>query len=96
MDLSNLYAEVTTAIGNAKDLDAAGDPKSASAHLLVSRVEEDIAKLVAAWKPEGAIARRGARAAVAGKDFGRAEALAARFGAEMAPDQRTRLFALLP
>lgn len=97
MDLADLYAQVTTAIGDAKDLDTAGDPKSASAHLSVSHLEEEIAELVEPWKPEGAIARRGAvRAAVAGKDFDRAEALVARFGAEMIPDQRNRLAALLP
>lgn len=82
-DISTLYAEVTSAIFRAERLDATSDSDAPAAHLQVSLIEEQIAELVPASDPEGAIARRGAiRAALQGDDPDRARMLVDRYDAD--------------
>jgi hypothetical protein len=83
MDIESLYPLVTESIRRAEMLEDLGAPGAASAHLDVSFIEEKIADSLPASNPEGAIARRGAvRAALAAKEFSRAQSLVARFTAE--------------
>jgi len=97
MDIESLYPLVTESIRRAEMLEDLGAPGAATAHLDVSLIEEKIAESLPASDPEGAVARRGAvRAALAAKDFTRAQALAARFTAEkgMIPELKVELASL--
>lgn len=97
MNLESLYPLVTEAIRRAEMLDDLGAPGASAAHLDVSLIEEKIAELLPASNPEGAVARRGAvRAALAAKEFARAQALAVRFIAQKdsAPELRAELASL--
>jgi len=83
MDIESLYPLVTESIRRAEMLEDLGAPGATSAHLDVSLIEEKIADSLPASNPEGAIARRGAvRAALAAKEYSRAQSLAARYTAE--------------
>ena len=97
MNLETLYPLVTESIRRAELLEDLGAPGAATAHLDVSLIEEKIAESLPASNPEGAVARRGAvRAALAAKDFARAQALATRFTAEsgMLPKLKAELASL--
>lgn len=97
MDIESLYPLVTESIRRAELLEDLGAPGAATAHLDVSLIEEKIAESLPASNPEGAVARRGAvRAALAAKDFTRAQALATRFTAEkgMIPELKAELASL--
>lgn len=83
MNLDDLYMLVTEAILRSDTLADLGAPGAAAAYLDVSRLEEEIAKLLAVSDPEGALARRGAvRAALKGGDHVRARSLTDRYLAE--------------
>ncbi len=82
--LEGLYLLVTDAILRAEALEYLQAPGAAAAHLDVSLLEEEIARVVGAASFEGALARRGAvRAAVAARSFGRARELVERYAADM-------------
>lgn len=67
MDLNELYGRVSEAISEAESLDALGRKREAArAHMRASRLEEEIARLLPASDPEGALARQGAVAAALG------------------------------
>lgn len=83
MSIELLYPLITEAIRRAETLEDLRAPGARSAYLDVSLLEERIADLLPASNPEGALARRGAvRAALAAKDFVRAQQLYKRFLAE--------------
>lgn len=87
MSLDLLYPLITEAIRRAETLDDLRAPGAHSAHLDVSLLEERVAELLPASDPEGALARRGAvRAALAAREFARAQQLAERFLAETETD----------
>lgn len=74
MRIDDLYQGVTEAIGRAESLEAAGRARDAViAHQEVSRIEEQIAKLLPAANDEGALARQGVvTAALSAGDLTRA------------------------
>jgi hypothetical protein len=83
MDIETLYPLVTEAIRRAEALEDLDAPEARPAFLEVSRLEERIAGLLPPAEYEGVIARRGAvRAAINAHEFGRAQELATRYGAE--------------
>jgi hypothetical protein len=85
-DLETLYPLVSEAIRRAELLQDLDAPGASAAFLEVSIFEEQIAVLLPPSVSEGAIARRGAiRAAIMASEFGRARALAERFGSEAEP-----------
>ena len=89
MDIEALYPLVTEAIRRAEALEDLGAPGTRIAQMDVSKLEEEIAKLLPASDPEGALARRGAvRAALAARDFSRARQLAAHYQAEKDTDRQ--------
>lgn len=90
MDLDTLYLLVTEGIQRADVLEDLNAPGAGVAHLDVSLLEEKIAELIPASKPEGALARRGAvRAAVRACDLQRASDLVIHFAGE--PDASDEL-----
>lgn len=97
MNVDELYVRVSEAIQHANRLDDLGAQGAASAHLVVSKLEEQITALLPASDPEGALARRGAvRAAVAAGDWDRARRLTARFlSQDVDPRLRAQLGELL-
>ena len=83
MAVDTLYALVSGAIWRAEQLDELGLETASSAWGEVSRLEEEIAKVVPAKQTEGRIARRGAvRAALKANDYVRARDLAEAYVAE--------------
>jgi hypothetical protein len=83
MDIETLYPLVTEAIRRAEIYDEIEAPGARDAHRDVSLLEERVADLLPASHSEGAVARRGAvRAAIAARDFDRAEMLAERYCAD--------------
>src|SRR4029078_3347142 len=79
MTLDFLYPLITEAIRRAETLEDLRGPGARSAHLDVALLEEEIAEVLPASDPEGALARRGAvRAALAAREIARAQQLAAR------------------
>ena len=83
MTVDTLYALVSGAIWRAEQLDELGLETANSAWGEVSKLEEEIAKIVPAKQTEGRIARRGAvRAALKAKDYVGARDLAALYAAE--------------
>lgn len=73
MQIELLYPKVTEAIARAEMLAGTAPEAAPAAHLEVSLLEEQIARLLPVDDEEGAIARRGAvRAAVAAGDMPRA------------------------
>lgn len=98
MTIDDLYPLVTDAILRANALEDLGAPGAAQAQLDVSHIEEQIAELLPASDPEGAIARRGAiRAAGKANDYARARSLADRYLAdpEARPQLRDEIVAIL-
>lgn len=84
MALSDLYRAVTEAICRAEALEAGGHERDAAiAYQAVSYIEEEIAELLPASDPEGALARQGAvTAAMSAGAVTRAVALANKYRAE--------------
>lgn len=83
MRVETLNVLVSGAIWRAEQLDELGLDSAASAWSEVSKLEEEIAKLVPAKEAEGRIARRGAvRAALKANDHARARELADRYATE--------------
>jgi F420-dependent methylenetetrahydromethanopterin dehydrogenase len=96
--IDDLYPLVTDAILRADVLEDLGAPGAAQAQRDVSRLEEQVAELLPASDPEGAIARRGAvRAAGKANDYARVQSLAERYLAEpdAGPELRDQIAALL-
>jgi hypothetical protein len=82
MDVDALNTLVSGAIWRAEQLDELG-VETASAWIEVSKLEEELAKVMPAKEPEGRIARRGAvRAALKAQNYLRAQNLVERYGAE--------------
>jgi hypothetical protein len=93
--LAELYARVTDAIHRSEELSAQGRARDATiAYLEVSRLEEQIAELLPADDPEGALARQGVvtaaldagdvtRAIERARFYVRAEGLSPAFKAEI-------------
>jgi hypothetical protein len=82
MTVEILHTLVSSAIWRAEQLDAIG-LETEAAWIEVSKLEEELARLLPASAAEGRIARRGAvRAALKAQDFVRAQDLAERFAAE--------------
>ncbi|MFY9824447.1 MAG: hypothetical protein WAM82_23930 [Thermoanaerobaculia bacterium] len=91
MNLDFLYILVTEAIRRAETLEDLRAPGVHTAYSEVSLLEEKVAELLPASNPEGALARRGAvRAALAAREFGRAQRLAERFLAEADADAESK------
>ena len=100
MMLDELYTRVTDAISRAESLEAEGRARDAAlAYQEVSRIEEQIAELLPASDPEGALARQGvvtaalsagdlARAVERARTYSAANGLSARFREEIAALQR--------
>ncbi|MBM4044023.1 MAG: hypothetical protein FJ279_02830 [Planctomycetes bacterium] len=83
MTVDELHALVSSAIWRAEQLDGLDLETSTSAWAEVSRVEEELAKVLSIKDAEGRIARRGAvRAALKAKDYARAQDLAQRYAGE--------------
>jgi hypothetical protein len=86
MDVNTLNTLVSSAIWRAEQLDELGLEAASSAWLEVSKLEEELAKIIPAEDPEGRIARRGAvRAALKSNELDHAEDLARRYAADGAP-----------
>ena len=80
MDLESLYSLVTEAIRRAEVFEDLHAPGMRDAYRDVSRLEEEIAKVLPCSDFEGEVARRGAvTAAISGEEFQRAIDLADRF-----------------
>lgn len=80
MTLDELYERVTGAIVRAERIVEADSLAHRRAYLEVSELEDQIAKILPAGDPEGAVARRGAvRAAVTAGDILRAETLVSEY-----------------
>ncbi len=76
MDIHILNKLVTSSIWRAEQLEDLGLETASSAWLEVSKLEEELAKIIPAEQAEGRIARRGAvRAALKANDIARAETL---------------------
>lgn len=91
MSIELLYPLVTEAIRRAETLEDLQAPGAPQAHLDVSFLEERVAEILPASNPEGVLARRGAvRAALAARDFTRAQRLSERFLAEAGTDDGLR------
>jgi len=89
--IDRLYPLVTDAIMRADVLEDLGAPGAAEAQLDVSHLEEQIADLLPASDPEGAIARRGAvRAAGKANDHARVRSLADQYLADPDAGQELR------
>lgn len=91
-DIDELYGRVTSAILRAESAERAKDRiRIARAYLDVSFLEEEIAKLIPANKPEGEIARRGVvSAATAAQLYSRAIAMAETYMADFASSSALR------
>jgi len=97
MSIELLYPLLTETIRRAETLEDLGAPGATGAFLDVSMLEEKVAELLPISDPEGALARRGAvRAALSGRDFGRARQLIDRFlsEAEITSELKEELLAL--
>lgn len=91
MDIETLYTKVSEAIWRAEQMGDPNAPEAKAAFLEVSRLEEEIAKLLPVDNPEGMIARRGAvGAAISGGAEWRARALAERFSGEPGASDRLK------
>jgi len=83
MDVDALNALVTGAIWRAEQMDELGVETAVPAWAEVSRLEEELAKVLPFKDAEGRIARRGAvRAALKARDHARAQDLAQRYTVE--------------
>jgi hypothetical protein len=83
MTIELLYPLVTEAIRRAETLEDLQAPGARVAYLDVSILEEQVAEVLPASDPEGAVARRGAvRAALSANEQDRARQLAERYLAE--------------
>ncbi len=91
MSIELLYPLLSEAILRAETLEDLAAPGTRSAYLDVSLLEERVAEVLPASDPEGALARRSAvRAALAAREFARAQQLAERFVAEAECDAALR------
>ncbi len=91
MSIELLYPLLSEAIRRAETLEDLAAPGTRSAYLDVSLLEERVAEVLPAFDPEGALARRGAvRAALAAREFARAQQLVERFVAEAECDAALR------
>ena len=80
MAVDTLHALVSSAIWRAEQLDELGLETACLAWMEVSKLEEEIAKIIPAKEAEGRIARRGAvRASLKAKDLVRAQDLVERY-----------------
>ena len=80
MTVDTLHALVSSSIWRADQLDDLGLETACVAWMEVSKLEEELAKIIPAKETEGRIARRGAvRAALKAADLVRAQALVERF-----------------
>ncbi|HEX9736612.1 MAG TPA: hypothetical protein VGG06_32000 [Thermoanaerobaculia bacterium] len=91
MTIELLYPLVTEAIRRAETLEDLQAPGARVAYLDVSILEEQVAEVLPASDPEGAVARRGAvRAALSANEQDRARQLAERYLAEADGDTELR------
>ncbi|MFL6196168.1 MAG: hypothetical protein ACJ75H_18455 [Thermoanaerobaculia bacterium] len=92
MNVDSLHTLVTGAIWRAEQLAERQVSSAPLAWTEVSRLEEELARVLPASLPEGRIARRGAvRAALKARDYARADALAERYLAEKEAPESLRI-----